>query len=92
MTPISLDEMALDPSKVPGWEGVGRRWRRKKSSVVSEGSSRKLRGCLPSILIYLPAAGRPGVGMTRTQEPAQAKRGVGAKLDGCSQNPQTGFS
>lgn len=62
MIPISLEEMALDPSKVPGWEGVGRSGRRKKSSVVSEGSSRKLRGCLPSTLIYLPAAGEARCG------------------------------
>lgn len=36
--------------------------------------------------------GRPGVGMTGTQGPAQEKGGVGAKLDGCSPSPQTGFS
>lgn len=35
---------------------------------------------------------RPCVGMTGTQGPAQEKGGVGAKLDGCSPSPQTGFS
>lgn len=64
MNLISLEENGLDPREAPGWEGAGRR-KRKRSSVVSKGSSRKLRGCLPSTLVYLPAAGETRCGNDR---------------------------
>lgn len=66
--------------------GGGRR-RRKRSSVVSEGSSRKLGGCLPSKLIYLPAAGEARYGNDQTQGPAQEKGGVGLSVSTAAQAP-----
>jgi len=73
--------------KPHSWEGVGRRGRRKKSSVVSEGRSRKLQGCLPSTLIHLPAAGEARCGNDWDQGPGLEKRGVRAKADHCPQAP-----
>lgn len=80
--------MALGPREGPAGKvlGGGRR-RRKRSSVVSEGSSRKLGGCLPSTLIYLPAAGEARYGNDQTQGPAQEKGGVGLSLITAAQAP-----
>lgn len=74
MTLVSLEGNGFGSQRSPSWEGVGRRRRRKRSSVVSEGSSRKLQGCLPSTLIHLPADGEARCGNDQDQGPAQGKK------------------
>lgn len=62
MTLVSLERNGFGSQRRPNWEGVGKRRRRKRSAVFSEGSSRKLQGCLPSIFIYLLAVGEARCG------------------------------
>lgn len=90
----SLEGTGLGSQRSPSWEGVGRRRRRKKRSVFSEGSSRKLQGCLPSTPVHSLQLGRPGVGVT-DGDPGTSpawREAVGAKADRYSPDPWPGFS
>ena len=63
------------PEKPHSWEGVGRRGRRKKSSVVSEGAAGSCKDVCPAHSFTSLQLGRPGVGMTGTRDQAW-RRGV----------------
>lgn len=65
---------------------MGRRKRgsREGGSVVSEGSSRKLQGCLLNTPMYLSAAGKARYGDKGTPGPAQRRGLEGSKADHCS--------
>lgn len=60
-------------------------------SVVSEGSSRKLQGCLLNTPMYLSAAGKARCGDEGTPGPAQRRDSEGGKADHCSQDSQPDF-
>lgn len=74
----------------PSWEvwGRGREGAGRGGSVVSEGSSRKLQGCLLNTPMYLSAAGEARCGNEGTPGPAQRTGLEGGKADHCSSDPQ----
>lgn len=77
----------------PSWEvwGGGRGGAARGGSVVSEGSSRKLQGCLLNTPMYLSAAGKARCGDEGTPGPAQRRGLEGGKADHCSQDSQPDF-
>lgn len=72
------------------WEG-GRGGAGEGGSVVSEGSSRKLQGCLLNTPMYLSAAGKARCGDEGTPGLAQRRGLEGGQADHCSPDSQPDF-